>query len=216
MSQFPSPPPLSAEVTVTAGDRPAALDALLRAGRSALARAFGPGAQALVDGVPPYLLQVSRVLRDAAGPDGHTLRAVLTLPYGVLERASLRDRPELTGRAVQLGAAAVQDGAGVLACEALGRALTDVGFTVDAAPGVGGHDTQVSVWAQVRPATGAATSAATAAATARVKVTLNGRPAVSRSATGCGPTPQVAARSAVTHAALSCAHPLVLALLECP
>lgn len=212
MTHVTSPPPLSAAVTVTASDRPAALDALLTAGLAALARAFGQGAQALTDGVPLSLLQVSRVLRDEAGADGHTIRAVLTLPFGVLERAALRGRPDLTGRALHLGAVAGQGGAGAPACEVLGRVLTDVGFTVGAAPGAPSHLLHVSVQAHVRTEVGDVPSLASA----RVDVSLPGRSAVSRSATGSGLTPQVAAHAAVTHAALRCAHPLVLFLLECP
>ncbi|MFT2721966.1 hypothetical protein ACMT4L_18405 [Deinococcus sp. A31D244] len=210
-----SPPPTTTEVTVTAPDRPAALDSLLNAGLQALAQRTAPDDLTLVARIPAHLLQVSRVLHDEPGPDGHTIRAHVGLPYGVLERAALHRRPELVSRPLHLtvtedtGAHASTPG---VAHQALGRALTDVGFTVTPTPLPGAISIRGEAWAQAR----GMVSDTTCVAAAQVHFTLDGQRAVTGNATGSGPTPSMAADAALTHAANLCAHPLILALLETP
>ncbi|GGS28462.1 hypothetical protein [Deinococcus knuensis] len=201
-----SPPPTATEVTSTAPDRPAALDALLTTALHTLAQQTAPADPTLAARIPTHLLQVTRVLHDAPGPDGHTIRAQVALPYGVLERAALHARPDLTLTPLHL------TGTPGAARQALGRALTDIGFTVTSLPQPGAPTLRCEGSAQARNAPGDTTCVAAA----HLHLTLNGQPVVTRTAAGSGPTPQTAASAALTHAANLCAHPLVLTLLETP
>ncbi|OWL93187.1 hypothetical protein CBQ26_19615 [Deinococcus indicus] len=126
-----SPPPNTAEVTLTAPDRAAALESLLKTGLHTLAQRTAPGDPTLSARIPAHLLQVTRVLHDQPGPDGHTVRAQVALPYGLLERAALHARPDLTLRPLHVRCTDHTPGA---ARQALERALTDVGFTVTPSP----------------------------------------------------------------------------------
>lgn len=209
-----SPPPTATEVTVTAPDRPAALDSLLLTGLQALAQRTALDDLHLVARIPSHLLQVTRVLHDEPGPDGHTIRAYVGLPYGVLERAALHSRPELVSRPLHLtvteetGAHAITPG---VAHQALGRALTDVGFTVTPLLLPSAISIRGEASGEARGMVGD-----TCVAAAQLHLTLNGRQVVTRSAGGSGPSPPAAANAALTHAANLCAHPLVLTLLETP
>lgn len=201
-----SPPPTTTEVTVTAPDRPAALHSLLQTGLHALAQRTAPDDPTLTTRIPTHLLQVTRVLHDSAGPDGHTIRAHVALPYGVLERAALHHRPDLLSRPLHL------TGTPGAAHHALRHALTDVGFTVTPTHRPGTTALHGEAFVQAR----ATVTDTTCVAAAQVHFTLDGQPPVTGNATGSGATPHLAAHAALTHAANLCAHPLILALLETP
>lgn len=206
MTDLAAPPPLTADVTVTAVDRAAAVAALLEAGRQALAERFGRAAPAVGAALPAHLLHVARVLEDDPGVTGHTLRALVAVPFGVLERAALQRDPDGAARSVLVRCGGGElAGPGVVEA-ALNRALGVVGFPVGAALNartVTGR-AEVSVRGVLRDGSGVAA--------AKVCLHLDGA-TVCRDATGSGPTPAVAARAALTHAANRCAHPLVMALL---
>lgn len=209
-----SPPPNTAEVTVTAPDRAAALESLLKTGLHTLAQRTTPGDPTLSARIPAHLLQVTRVLHDQPGPDGHTVRAQVALPYGLLERAALHARPDLTLRPLHVRCTDHTPGAADTpgaARQALERALTDVGFTVTPSPHPAALTLHGETWVQPH-----GTLHVTCVAAAQVQFRLPGQPTVSRDATGSGPTPPLAADTALTHAANLCAHPIVLTLLETP
>lgn len=207
-----TPPPTATEVTVTAPDRLAALEALLQTGLQRLTEQTTPGEVPRVSGIPLHLIQVSRVLHDEPGPDGHTIRAHVALPYGVLERAALRGRPELTGRPLHLTTTehtGTRGSASHATLQTLQAALTHVGFTVTPVPGPGSRALHAEAWVQAR----GTLSDMTHVTAAQVHVAFDGQVVVTRNATGSGATPQMAAHAALTLAANLAARPLVLALL---
>lgn len=204
-----SPPPTATEVTVTAPDRPAALDALLQAGLQLLIEQTTPGAPPLASGIPAHFLQVSRVLHDESGPDGHTIRAHVALPYGLLERAALRGRADLTSRPLHLTTTEHTGARASATLQTLQAALAHVGLTVTPVPLPGSRALHAEAWVQAR----GTVSDTTHVAAAQVQVALDGQVVVTRNATGSGATPQMATRAALTLAANLSARPLVLALL---